>query len=66
MVPRSRSIRGVATSATFHRNWSVSSVLDAACWMSGSVFASLYLKIFNLSLLVMLLGPFIAAGVQIG
>ena len=32
VVPRAHSIRGVATSTAFHRNWSVSSMLDAACW----------------------------------
>ena len=41
VVPRAHSIRGVATSAAFHRNWSVSSVLDAAsCWRLNSVFTS--------------------------
>ena len=38
VVPRSHSIRGEATAATFHRNWSVSSVLNVACWRSNSVF----------------------------
>ena len=31
VVPRALSIRGVATSTAFHRNWSVFSVLDATC-----------------------------------
>ena len=44
VVPRAHSIRGFATSAAFHRNWLVSSVLDVACWRSSSVFASFYLK----------------------
>ena len=44
VVPRAHSIRGVATSAAFHRNWSISSVLNAACWRSSSVFTSFYLK----------------------
>ena len=30
VVPRSHSIRGVATSTAFHRNWSLTSVLNAA------------------------------------
>ena len=44
VVPRAHSIRGVATSAVFHRNWSISSVLNAAWWRSSSVFTSFYLK----------------------
>ena len=31
-------ISGVSTSVAFHRNWSVSVVLDAATWSSSSVF----------------------------
>ena len=41
---RAHSIRGVATSVAFLRNWSVSKVLEAATWRSNSVFASFYLK----------------------
>ena len=33
--PRAHSIRGVATSALFLRNWSVSRVLEAATWRSN-------------------------------
>ena len=44
VVPRAHSIRGVATSTAFHRNWSLTSVLNAACWRSSSVFTSFYLK----------------------
>ena len=66
VVPRIHRIRGVATSAAFHRNWSISSVLNAACWRSSSVFTSFYLKdlhfVFNG---LHSLGPFVAAGVQI-
>ena len=66
VVPRAHSIRGVATSTSFHRNWSVSSVLNAACWRSNSVFTSFYLKDhFEFDGLCSL-GPFVAAGVQIG
>ena len=36
------SIRGIATSTAFHKNKSVSSVLDMACWRSSSVFASFF------------------------
>ena len=35
---RAYDIRGVSTSVAFHRNWSVSAVLDAATWSSSSVF----------------------------
>ena len=65
VVPRSHSICGVATSAAFHRNWSISSVLNAACWRS-SVFTSFCLKdlYFEINGLRSL-GPFVAAGVQI-
>ena len=41
---RAHSIRGVATSVVFLRNWSVPMVLEAATWRSNSVFASFYLK----------------------
>ena len=36
------SIRGVSTSAAFHCNWSVSSLLESAIWRTNSVFASFY------------------------
>ena len=38
---RAHDIRVVSTSVAFHRNWSVSEVLDAATWSSSSVFTSL-------------------------
>ena len=41
---RAHDIRGVSTSVAFHRNWSVSAVLDEATWSSGSVFTSFYLR----------------------
>ena len=44
VVPLAHSIPGVATSTAFHRNWSISSVLNAACWRSSSVFTSFYLN----------------------
>ena len=40
---RAHSIRGVSTSAAFHCNWSVASVLESATWRSNSVFVSFYL-----------------------
>ena len=39
---RADSIRGVATSAVFLRNWSVSKVLDATTWRSNPVFVILH------------------------
>ena len=67
VVPRTHRIRGIATSTACHRNWSVSSVLDAACWRSSSVFASFYLKDLQFEFDGLCsLGPFVAAGVQIG
>ena len=44
VVPHAHSFRGVATSAAIHRNWSISSVLNVACWRSSSIFTSFYLK----------------------
>ena len=38
------SIRGMATSVSFLRNWAVSKVLEAATWKSKSVFGSFYLN----------------------
>ena len=60
---RAHSIRGVATSVAFLRNWSVSKVLEAATWRSNSVFASFYLK--DVSYLfegLQYLGNFMATG----
>ena len=62
-TPRAHSIRGVATSALFMRNWSVSRVLEAATWKSNPVFASFYLRDVAFSLEgCSSLGPFVAAG----
>ena len=41
---RAHSIRGLSTSAAFHRNWSVASVLESATWRSNLVFVSFYLR----------------------
>ena len=43
-APKAHSIRGIATSSAFFRNWSLLSVLDAASWRSNSVFTSFYFK----------------------
>ena len=67
VVPCAHSIRGDATSTAFHRNWSVSSVLNAACWRSNSVFTSFYLKDLHFEIDGLCsLGPLVAGGVQIG
>ena len=41
---RAHEVRSVSTSVAFHRNWSVSSVLESATWASSSVFSSFYLR----------------------
>ena len=41
--PSTLSVRGVATSVSFMRIWSVSRVLEAATWRLNPVFASFYL-----------------------
>ena len=60
-VLRAHSIRGIATSSAFFRNWSLRSVLEAASWRSNTVFTSFYLQdlSFN-SDGVHSLGPFVA------
>ena len=62
-LPRAHSIRGVAASVSFLRNWSVSRVLEAATWSLNPIFASFYLK--DLSCILdncSSLGPFVTAG----
>ena len=65
-APKAHSIRGIATSSAFFKNWSLSSVLEAASWRSDTVFTSFYLQhvqcIFEG---VRSLGPFVAAGVHL-
>ena len=36
---RAHEVRSVSTSVVFHRNWSVTSVLESASWASSSVFS---------------------------
>ena len=43
-APKAQSIRGIATSSAFFRNWSLASVLDAVSWCSNSVFTLFYFK----------------------
>ena len=63
---RAHDIRGVSTSVAFHRNWSVSAVLDAATWSSSSVFTSFYLRDLQYEFQgLRSLGPFVAAGLRI-
>ena len=65
-VPRAHSIRGVATSVSFLRNYSVRSVLESACWKSASVFTSFYLTDVQFSFRGGFgLGPFVAANMVI-
>ena len=64
---RAHEIRSVSTSVAFHRNWSVSSVLESATWSSSSLFSSFYLRDIQHEYDLMLsLGPFVAAGLRIG
>ena len=66
-APRAHSIRGIATSSAFFRNWSLRSVLEAASWRSNTVFTSFYLRDLQFVLDgVHSLGPFVAAGERIG
>ena len=60
-------VRGVSTSVAFHRNWSVSTVLDSATWSSSSVFSSFYLHDLQHEYDgILSLGPFVAASTRIG
>ena len=64
---RAHDIRSVSTSVAFHRNWSVSVVLDSTTWSSSSVFSSFYLRDIQHEYDGLLsLGPFVAAGMRIG
>ena len=66
-APRAHSIRGIATSSAFFKNWSLSSVLEAASWKSNSVFTSFYFKDLQFVFEgVRSLGPFVTAGEHIG
>ena len=64
---RANSIRGIATSSAFFKNWSLASVLDAASWRSNTVFTLFYFKdIHYVFKNVRSLGPFVAAGERFG
>ena len=60
---RAHSVRGISTSAAFHKNWSVASVLKSATWHSSSIFASFYLRDLQHEFDgLRSLGPFVVAG----
>ena len=64
---RAHEVRSVSTSVAFHRNWSVTSVLESATWASSSVFSSFYLRDIQHEFDGLLsLGPFVAAGSRLG
>ena len=64
---RAHEVRSVSTSVVFHRNWSVSSVLESATWASSSMFSSFYLRDIQHEFDgLRFLGPFVAAGSRIG
>ena len=64
-APRAHSIRGIATSSAF-KNWSLSSVLEAASWRSNSVFTSFHFRDLQYVFEgVYSLGPFVASGERI-
>ena len=63
---RAHEICGVSTSVAFHRNWSVSMVLESATWSSSSVFSSFYLRDIQHEYDgIRSMGPFVAAGLRI-
>ena len=66
-TPKAHSIRGIATSSAFFKNWSLFSVLAAASWRSNTIFTSFYFKDMQYVFEgVRSLGPFVAAGECIG
>ena len=67
VAPRAHSVRGIATSSAFFKNWSLSSVLEAGSWKSNTVFTSFYFRDLQYVFEgVCSLGPFVAAGERIG
>ena len=66
-TPKAHSIRDIATSSAFFKNWSLSSVLEAASWRSNTVFTLFYFNDLQYVFEgVRSLGPFVAAGERIG
>ena len=64
-TPRAHSIRGIATSSAFFKNWSIASVLESASWKSNSVFTFYFRDLQYVFEGVRSLGPFVAAGERI-
>ena len=63
---RALEIRSVFTSVAFHRNWSVSLVLESATWSSSSVFSSFYLRDIQHEYDgILSLSPFVTVGSRI-
>ena len=63
LLPRTHSVRAVAASAAFLRNWPVFKVLEAATWRSDPVFALFYFCDLSYALdSCHSLGPFVAGG----
>ena len=66
-TPRVHSIRSIAISSAFFKNWLIASVLESASWKSNSVFTSFYFRDLQYVFEgVCSLGPFVAAGERIG
>ena len=47
--PKAHSMLGIATSSAFFRNWSLSSVFEAASWCSNTIFTLFYLRDLHVS-----------------
>ena len=63
---RAHDIRGIATSMLLWKNTPITSILEAACWKTRSVFADHYLKdIQRQEGDIFALGPVVAAGVVV-
>ena len=56
------SVRGVTTSGSFLRNWSIAKVLEATTWRSNSAFAFYFRDISYVFQGLRSLGPFVTAG----
>ena len=65
-APRAHSIRGIATSSAFFKNWSISSVVEAASWKSNTVFTFYFKDLQYVFEGVRSLVPFVDAGKRIG
>ena len=62
-LPRAHSVRSMATSVAFMKNWSLAKVLEVATWRSQSVFTSFYLRdVASILGDIHSLGPIVSAG----